>query len=111
MTNKQAIVEKHGELMSYFVKEVARRDITHFKMFPSFHDTCIVPSCFCLLFDEYDESLLERLAAKGISARKYYHPLDESRVANETFDRILCLPCNIDMTNKDIETIFDVLSL
>lgn len=109
--SKDTIVEKHGELMNRFVKEMARRDITHFKMFPSFHDTCMVPSCFSLLFDEYDESFLERLLAKGINARKYYHPLDESRVANETFDRILCLPCNIDMTNKDIETIFDVLSL
>ena len=109
--NKNEIVQKHGELMIHFVKEMARRNITHFKMFPSFHDTCIVPSCFCLLFDEYDETLIERLLSIGIQARKYYHPLDESKVANETFDRILCLPCNIDMTNKDVETIFDVLSL
>ena len=79
-------------------------------MFPSFHDTCIVPSCFCLLFDEYDESLIERFTAKGISARKYYHPLDESEAANETFNRILCLPCNIDMAGVDVDMILDVLT-
>ena len=110
INNKNEIVQKHGELMNHFVKEMTRRDITHFKMFPSFHDTCMVPSCLCILFDNPDPLMVERLAERGIQARKYYHPLDKSKVANETFDRILCLPCNIDMTGVDIDVILGILT-
>lgn len=110
MDNKDTIVTRHTELMTHFMQSYATRGITHFKMFPSFHDKCVVPSCFCILLDNPEPLMVERLAERGIQARKYYHPLDESKVANETFDRILCLPCNIDMTGVDIDVILDILT-
>jgi dTDP-4-amino-4,6-dideoxygalactose transaminase len=83
---------------------------THFKLFPSFHDGIIVPSCFCILFDKYDDKIRERLLENNIQARKYYHPLNDSKLANEIFDKILCIPCNIDMDRSDIDNIFRLLS-
>ena len=87
-----------------------KHKITHFKLLPSFHDGVIVPSCFCILFDNYDDSIRERLLENNIQARKYYHPLDDSKVANEIFDKILCIPCNIDMDRSDIDNIFRLLT-
>lgn len=104
--NVDTIISKHNELYLYFQKLMIKHNITHFKLFPSFHDSVIVPSCFCILFDNYDDSIRERLLENNIQARKYYHPLDESKVANEVFDKILCIPCNIDMDKSDVDKIF-----
>jgi dTDP-4-amino-4,6-dideoxygalactose transaminase len=110
MDNKDTIVTRHTELTTHFMQSCATRGITHFRMFPSFHDKCVVPSCFCILFNNPDPFMVERLVEQGIQARKYYHPLDNSKLANETFRRILCLPCNIGMTGADIEMMLDVLA-
>ena len=88
---------------------MTKNNISHFKLFPSFHDGIIVPSCFCILFNNYDDSIRERLLENNIQARKYYHPLDNSKVANEIFDSILCIPCNINMDTSHIDKIFDIL--
>ncbi|MDA9298944.1 DegT/DnrJ/EryC1/StrS family aminotransferase [Crocinitomicaceae bacterium] len=107
--NIDKIINTHNELYLYF-KEHMKNITTHFKLFPSFHDRIIVPSCFCILFDKYDDKIRERLLENNIQARKYYHPLNDSKVANEIFDKILCIPCNIDMDRSDIDNIFYLFS-
>ena len=107
--NTDKIINTHNELYLYF-KEHMKNIATHFKLFPSFHDGIIVPSCFCILFDKYDDKIRERLLENNIQARKYYHPLNDSKLANEIFDKILCIPCNIDMDRSDIDNIFRLLS-
>ena len=107
--NMDNIINKHNELYLHFQEQMIKHKITHFKLFPSFHDGVIVPSCFCILYDNYDDSIRERLLENNIQARKYYHPLDESKVANEVFDKILCIPCNVDMNKGDVDKIFDLL--
>ncbi len=106
--NVDTIINSHNELYLYFKEQMIKNNVTHFKLFPSFHDGIIVPSCFCILFDNYDDSIRERLLENNIQARKYYHPLDNSKVANEIFDSILCIPCNIDMDKSDIDMIYDI---
>ena len=105
--NTDKIINHHNELYLYF-KEQLRKN-THFKLFPSFHDGVIVPSCFCILFDKYDDKIREKLLENNIQARKYYHPLNDSKVANEIFDSILCVPCNMDMSKSEVDTIFEIL--
>ena len=107
--NTDKIINTHNELYLYF-KEHMKNITTHFKLFPSFHDGIIAPSCFCILFDKYDDKIRERLLENNIQARKYYHPLNDSKVANEIFDKILCIPCNIDMDRSDIDNIFRLLT-
>lgn len=107
--NLDIIINKHNELYLYFKKQIIKYKITHFKLFPSFHDGVIVPSCFCILFDKYDDKIREKLLENNIQARKYYHPLDDSKVSNEIYKSILCIPCNIDMDKNDINNIMDIL--
>jgi len=109
--NLDTIINKHNELYLYFQEQMVKHKITHFKLFPSFHDGLIVPSCFCILFDNYDDNIRVKLLENNIQARKYYHPLDDSKVANEIFDKILCIPCNIHMDWSDIDKIFSIFKL
>lgn len=55
--------------------------------------------------------MIKLLNHNNISARKYYHPLDNSKKSNELFSRILCIPCNIDMEYKDIDKIISLLKI
>lgn len=107
--NVNTIINKHNELYLYFQELMLKNNITHFNLFPSFHDNKIVPSCFCLLFDNYDDKVREKLLENNIQARKYYHPLNDSKVANEIYNSILCIPCNVDMVKNDVDKIFDLL--
>ena len=107
--NVDTIISKHNELYLYFQELMIKHKITHFKLFPSFHDGIITPSCFCILFNYYDDKIIEKLLENNIQARKYYYPLDESKTANEVFDKILCIPCNIDMNKGDIDYIFNII--
>lgn len=111
MTNLNVIIEKSNILYNYFKQKIFKNNITHFKLFSSYHDRVIVPSCFCILFSKYDDKIREKLLENNIQARKYYHPLDDSKVANEIFNDILCIPCNIDMNERDIDKIFEILNI
>jgi len=109
--NVDIIISKHNELYLYFQELMIKYKITHFNLFPSFHDGIIVSSCFCILFDNYNDNIREKLLENNIQARKYYHPLDDSKVSNEIFDKILCIPCNIDMDKNEIDKIFTFLNM
>ena len=64
-----------------------------------------MPSCFCLLFDNYDNNIRLKLLENNVFCRKYYHPLKEAKNTLEIFNKILCIPCTVDMTLKDIDYI------
>jgi hypothetical protein len=68
------------------------------------------PGGFICFDDYYDDKVREKLLENNIQARKYYHPLDDSKVANEIYNSILCIPCNIDINKCDIDYIFNVLT-
>ena len=107
--NVDTIIKKHNKLYLYFQEKMIKHSINHFKLLPSFHDGVIVPSCFCILFDNYNDGIREKLLGNNIQARKYYHPLISSKVSNEIYKSILCIPCNIDITINDINRIIDIL--
>ena len=109
--NIDIIINKHNELYLYFQEKIIKNKITHFKLFPSFHDGIIVLSCFCILFENYNDNIIKKLLENNIQARKYYHPLDDSKVANEIHDKILCIPCNIDIDKSDVDNIFTLLNM
>lgn len=114
INNFDNIINTHNELYLYFKTQISKNNITHFKLFPSFHDHdgIIVPSCFCVLFNNKDNSIriIKKLLDNNIISRKYYHPLDNSKVANEFFNSIICIPCNIDMNKNHIDQILDILN-
>jgi dTDP-4-amino-4,6-dideoxygalactose transaminase len=113
MDNMETIIDKHMKLYIYFMNKMKEHNITSFKLFPSFHTETdiIVPSCFSLLFDNYDDNSRLRLLENNIFCRKYYHPLNDAVTANIIFEKILCISCTTEMTITDIDKIITLLSL
>lgn len=109
--NFELIKTKHNNLFNYF-KKILATNYTNLncKLFPSFHDSIIVPTCFALLFETYNDKIRTNLLDKGIFSRKYYHPLKNTTIALDIYDKILCVPCTKDMKESDINTILDVIS-
>ncbi len=109
LDNFDTIVKKHKELYYKFKNKLKLLNLP-LKLFPSFHDdNKILPSCFSLIFDNYDDSIRMRFLENNIFCRKYYHPLKNTKNAVEIFNKILCIPCNSDMEFKDIDFIVTIL--
>lgn len=109
LDNFDNIVKKHQELYRYFKTQIIKLNLP-IKLFPSFHDDDkIMPSCFCLLFDKYDDDVRLKLLENDIFCRKYYRPLLETKNTVEIFNKILCLPCTVDMTKKNIDFIINII--
>lgn len=82
---------------------------------------------FPVVFDGYKltrDEAAERLAARGINARKYFYPLTSdfdcyrslptaqsgsTPIARHISDRILCLPMYADLRPEDVELICDII--
>lgn len=80
---------------------------------------------FPVLFDGYKltrDEVFEKLAEKGITARKYFYPLTNAfecykgkyngsptPVAEEIASKILCLPMYADLTCEDVDVICDII--
>ena len=111
MSNMENIIDKHVQLYNYFKYKVKQKSNVSFKLFPSFHteEDVIVPSCFSLLFDSYDDAVRLCLLENNIFCRKYYHPLNDAKNANLLFEHILCISCTTEMTFTDIDNIFLLL--
>lgn len=106
-TKFDLIIQKHYDIYQYTVEKV--KGFNGVKLFPSFHDNFIVPSCITLLFDQYDDKYEKRLLENDIYCRKYYFPLEKTKISQVFFDQILCIPCTIDMDFTTIDTIFSTL--
>ena len=105
------IIKTHCDLYNYFKQEMINHNITHFKLFPSFHrNNIIVPACISILFDNYDVHYETELIQNGIIARKYYHPLKYTPNSQYIYNSILCIPCTIDMNHGDIDNILDLIT-
>lgn len=110
LTNFRNISEKHKQMYKYMKKCIA--NIPCMKMFPSFHDDdSILVSCFCILHDSKEESvrILEILQENNIFCRKYYYPLSPTKNASDIYDRIICIPCTVDITFENIDYIIRLL--
>lgn len=108
LDNFDFIVSKHQKLYEYFKKKIDK--IPNVKLFPSYHDdNKIVPSCLCILFDKYDDNVRKKLLENDVFCRKYYNPLKETKNTMDIFNRILCLPCTVDMNEKEIDFIVNIL--
>ena len=92
--NMDRIVQRHKEIYELVEKNLPE----HFELFPNFSDGTPVCSSICLLHKKGPYSL-EKLT---FCVRKYYKPLAPLPVSMDFYSRIVCLPCNVDLTDEDV---------
>ena len=107
LDNFDKIVKKHIKLYNYMKKKL--KNIEGIELYPNFSSETPFLSCFCLLFDNYDDKIRLRLLDNNIFCRKYYNPLNKTATTMEIFKKILCVPCTKDMTEKDIDKIINLI--
>jgi dTDP-4-amino-4,6-dideoxygalactose transaminase len=110
MDNFDNIIHTHQKLYNYFSNKINNLDI---KMFPSFHDEHMnIVSCFSLLFENeiISRNIEKALLENNIFCRKYYHPLKSTKITDDIYSKILCIPCHKDMTINDIDEIIDIIN-
>lgn len=108
LNNFENIIHKHNYFYNYIYNKL--KNNKNIKLFPSYHNGIIVPSCFCLLLNKNSIEYKQKLIDNNIICRKYYYPLKNTPVATEIFNKILCIPCNIDMNVNDIDKILYLLN-
>ena len=108
LDNFQKIVTHHQSLYNYFKMKLCSSD-NRLKMYPTFGDLPFL-SCFCLISPKFTKETIEQVCEKGIYCRKYYKPLVSSQVADLFYNDIICLPCTMDMNEKDIDNIISIIN-
>jgi dTDP-4-amino-4,6-dideoxygalactose transaminase len=96
------IVKRHREIYEKYKNNCPKG----FHLFPNYSDgENPVCSTICLLRDQD-----MNLTGIPFMARKYYKPLDPNcPVSSDFYKRIICVPCNIDVTDEQISLIIDYL--
>jgi dTDP-4-amino-4,6-dideoxygalactose transaminase len=97
-------IKSHSQsLYHYFRKK------TNLSMYPNFSDDIPFVSCICF-FSENSNEIIKKLTEQNIFSRKYYYPLIKTPIAIHFFNRIICIPCTIDMTITDIDFIIQIIN-
>lgn len=111
MDNFDVILKTHQKLYDYLLNKIENLNV---KLYPSFHDKDKnIISCFSFLFDleQTSKNAEKALLENNIFCRKYYHPLKNTKITDEIYSKILCIPCHKDMTFQDINKILDVVKI
>ena len=107
MSNVDKIRAKHQKLYKIFKREIDQ--ISGVSLLSDHSDDAPFVSCFVLVFKNKKHAQEEYFLENGIYCRKYYHPLQNLPKVSDLYARDLCIPCNIDMTEKDIYDIINLL--
>jgi dTDP-4-amino-4,6-dideoxygalactose transaminase len=103
--NFHKIVKRHREIYEIYKNNCPKG----FQLFPNYSDSGVNPVCstICLLKDEEFDLVAHPVP---FMARKYYKPLDPTcPIASNFYKRIICVPCNLDITNDQIFSIISYL--
>lgn len=101
-----SMVSKHIELYKYFLECIKDVNVI---TFPNFSDGIPFVSCIPVIFNKpITTDHLYQLELLGITGRKYYNPLENKPKSTDIYDRILCLPCHIDL---DLDVINNYVSI
>jgi dTDP-4-amino-4,6-dideoxygalactose transaminase len=106
--NFDKIIERHRQIYKIYQDRCPNK----FKLFPNYSDDCLpVCSSICLLSDSdtvLDNQILSKIP---FITRKYYKPLDSTcSISKNFYERIICIPCNIDLTDYQINYMIDCLN-
>ena len=100
------LITKGNDLYSYFLEKT--NTIQAITRFPNYSDTNPHVSCLSVLVPN-SIAIMNKLLANSIYCRKYYDPLENTPVAMDLYNKILCISFTVDMTRADIDRIVSIL--
>ena len=101
------LITTSERLYSYFVDKLkTQKEIC---LFPNYSDTPPFLSCLSIL-TPHSERTIKALLERNIYCRKYYNPLEDTLVATDLYNRIVCISFTVDMTTSDIDSIVDAIT-
>jgi dTDP-4-amino-4,6-dideoxygalactose transaminase len=105
LNNVETIYNHHTELIEYFIMILNKNNIKYIKLFDSYAEyNNSLLACIPIIFEskELADEKYKLFIENKIEAKKYYFPLDFNCINSvDLFNRIICLPLNIDI-NKEI---------
>lgn len=110
--NQDKIVEHHKAMYQNLKSKLQMYiDNGILEMFPNYGDGIPFVSCFPIVFKKImvEDSNLNTFESLGVVAKKYYKPLTRLPNSQSVYQRILCLPCHIDVTEEDLETYVELI--
>ena len=97
---------KSCSLYSYFLEKI--KGVEEIQLFPNFSDNNPLVSCLSIIIKN-SNVIIKSLLDNGIYCRKYYNPLEASKVAVDIYNTIVCVSFTIDMTTSDIDRIVEII--
>ena len=105
LKNINNIFKHYTKMTKYFIEKTKDLNI---KLFHTFGDYSLslmdtIPVLFS--FNVNTNLFIEN----NIEAKKYYYPLENKEKARDIFNKIICLPLNMDIEEKDIDRYIEII--
>jgi len=95
--NFEKYTEHHKKIYKYFLEIIEEKGL---KTLPNYGDDSFI-NCLTLVFDKPVN--IPMFCSAEI--KKYYIPLKSMKKSNSLYKRILCIPCHLEMSKKDLKRI------
>lgn len=110
LTNLDSIYNHHTKMIDYFTSKLnihgLNDKVKFYANYSNYSESLL--SCIPILFSEPIDA--KYFTDNNIEAKKYYFPLNESITSCDLFDRIICLPLNMDVTFDTINYYINVIN-
>ena len=104
LKNLDNIFKHHTKMIKYFIEKTK-----NIKLFTTFGDysLSLMATIPILLSYKCD---IKHFIENNIEAKKYYYPLENKEKSRDIFDRIICLPLNIDVGEAEIDRYIEIIN-
>lgn len=110
LNNLDDIFQHHTNMIKYFLEKMEENKLNdHLQLYKNYSNyTETLLSTIPCVFKKKIE--LNHFIEKKIEAKKYYYPLcPEHEISKNIFDRIICLPLNLDVHPNHIDHYIDII--
>jgi dTDP-4-amino-4,6-dideoxygalactose transaminase len=111
LNNLEKIYNHHTEMINYFIEKLKKNNLeTKIKIFKNFSNYFYsLMSTIPLIFENNIDTIY--FIDNNIEAKKYYYPLDKTcNNSVNIFNKIICLPLNMDINKEVIDFYIDILN-
>lgn len=110
LKNIDLIYKHHTFIIKLFIELLEKNNllskVSLYKNFSDYNNSLM--SCIPIIFNK--PITIEKFTINGIDAKKYYFPLNNDINSNDLFNRIICLPLNLDVTLETLNLYINVIN-